>query len=105
MSYGKPDLLDVIVLYPLASRIYSPCLESLTISMPAIRLPGTMETLILSLVLLILAVNRNLAIENLALRRQLAILRRQVKRPKLRTRDRAFWVIVSNLWKDWRSEW
>ena len=65
--------------------------------------PRTMETLILPLLLLTFALDRHLAIENLALRQQLAILRRQAKRPKLRTRDRVFWVIVSNLWKDWRS--
>jgi hypothetical protein len=33
-----------------------------------------------------------LAAENLALRQQLAVLHRSVKRPKLRKRDRIFWV-------------
>lgn len=62
-----------------------------------------METLILPLLLLILGLNRHLAIENLALRQQLAILRYQTKRPRLRPRDRVFWVIVSRLWDDWRN--
>ena len=34
----------------------------------------------------------NLAIENLALRQQIAAYGQSVKRPKLRPRDRAFWV-------------
>jgi hypothetical protein len=36
-----------------------------------------------------------LAIENLALRQQLAVLNGSVKRPRLSMTDRAFWVIVS----------
>jgi len=41
--------------------------------------------------------------ENLALRQQLIVLQRSVKRPKLRTRDRIFWVWLSRLWSGWRS--
>ncbi len=44
-----------------------------------------------------------LAAENLALRQQLAILHRSVPRPKLRDRDRCFWVWLSMLWSRWRS--
>ena len=44
-----------------------------------------------------------LALENLALRQQLAVLERSGKRPKLRQRDRVFWVLLSALWADWRS--
>ena len=44
-----------------------------------------------------------LATENLALRQQLAVLRQGVKRPRLRRRDRAFWVLLSRLWHGWRS--
>ena len=44
-----------------------------------------------------------LALENLALRQQLAVLRRSVKRPRLRQRDRAFWVLLRRLCPDWRS--
>jgi len=39
-----------------------------------------------------------LAIENMALRQQLAVLKRSVKRPRLRRKDR-----VSRIWSDWRS--
>ena len=44
-----------------------------------------------------------MAAENLALRHQLAVLHRSAKRPKLRTRDRIFWVWLSKLWSGWRS--
>src|ERR1044071_2521777 len=44
-----------------------------------------------------------LAAEALALRQQLAVLQRSVKRPQLRRRDRFFWVMLSQLWKDWRE--
>ena len=44
-----------------------------------------------------------LAVENLALRQQLAVLRRSVKRPKVRNRDRIFWMVLSRWWSDWRS--
>ena len=36
--------------------------------------------------------HRQLALENLALRQQLAVYKRTVTRPKLRTTDRLFWV-------------
>ena len=45
----------------------------------------------------------HLAAENLALRQQLAVYQQQVKRPRLRTRDRIFWVWLSRLWSGWRS--
>jgi len=41
--------------------------------------------------------------ENLALRHQLGILQRSVKRPKLRQRDRILWVWLSRLWPNWHS--
>ena len=44
-----------------------------------------------------------LVAENLALRQQLAVLRRSVRRPKLRNRDRVFWAWLSKLWPDWNS--
>jgi transposase InsO family protein len=39
--------------------------------------------------------------ENLALRQQLAVLRRSVPKPRLRGRDRLFWVVLSRLWAGW----
>ena len=41
--------------------------------------------------------------ENLALRQQVAVFKQSVKRPKLRPRDRVFWVVLSCLWRNWRS--
>lgn len=38
------------------------------------------------------------AAENLALCQQLAILERTAKRPRLRRRERVFWVWLSKLW-------
>ncbi len=49
-----------------------------------------------------LILKADLAIENLALRQQLAVCRQSVKRPRLRPRDRAFWACFSRLWPDWR---
>lgn len=45
----------------------------------------------------------SLVTEILALRQQLAVLNRTVKRPKLHRRDRLFRAILSRLWKDWRE--
>ena len=42
-----------------------------------------------------------LAAENLAMRQQLAVINRKIHRPQLRRRDRFFWVILSQLWKNW----
>jgi putative transposase len=44
-----------------------------------------------------------LAAEIVALRQQLSVLQRSVRRPRLRRRDRIFWVWLSRLWADWRS--
>ena len=46
---------------------------------------------------------RELALENLALRQQLAILHRKTKRPTLNKADRAFWVALFRLWPDWHN--
>jgi hypothetical protein len=40
---------------------------------------------------------RELALENLGVRQQLAILHRKTKRPKLHKADRAFWVALLRL--------
>lgn len=40
--------------------------------------------------------------EILALRQQVAVLKRKRPRPSLRMADRVFWVILSYLWPDWR---
>ena len=55
---------------------------------------------------LILRSRVDLQLENLALRHQIGVLQRSVKkRPKLTPVDRIFWVSLSRLWRDWRSAW
>ncbi|MCP5115600.1 MAG: transposase family protein [bacterium] len=44
-----------------------------------------------------------LQLELLALRHQLGVLHRSVKRPKLTTADRLLWAWLSAVWSDWRS--
>ncbi len=44
-----------------------------------------------------------LALENLALRQKLAVLKREKPRPKLRRIDRIFWVFLSRIFRDWKS--
>jgi putative transposase len=44
-----------------------------------------------------------LQVENLALRHQLAVLRRGSKRPQLRQTDRLFWAWLSRIWSGWRE--
>jgi len=46
---------------------------------------------------------QHLALENLALRQQLALLRHRSKRPQFRPVDRFFWVWLSRRWPAWRD--
>ena len=50
-----------------------------------------------------LRTRRQLAIEILALRQQLCILKRSVKRPRLTNADRGLWVLLSRQWSGWRD--
>ena len=52
---------------------------------------------------ILLADRAALIAENLALRQQLAVLSRLAKRPRLRQRDRIFWIWLARLWRGWRS--
>jgi hypothetical protein len=45
----------------------------------------------------------NLAAENIALRHQLAVMKRTNKRPKIRMTDRLFRVLLSRIWTGWRE--
>ncbi len=42
-----------------------------------------------------------LALENLALRQQLANIRHTSGRPRICMADRAFWLVLSRLWSRW----
>jgi hypothetical protein len=44
-----------------------------------------------------------LALENLALRQQLAVYKRSAPRPRLRPADRLFWAGLAKLWTGWRQ--
>jgi putative transposase len=46
--------------------------------------------------------HRELALENLALRQQLAVWKARQPRPRLTDMDRIFWVLLSRLWTSWR---
>src|SRR5205807_9268933 len=47
--------------------------------------------------------HRQLALENLALRQQLAVYKRTANRPKLQRSDRVLWVWLSRVWPAWRQ--
>jgi len=59
--------------------------------------------IILRTVISALRSHRALALENLALRHQLAVLRRNARRPRLTNRDRVLWITLARLWGDWRE--
>jgi hypothetical protein len=46
---------------------------------------------------------RQLALENLALRHQLAVYKRTVMRPRLRRTDRLLWVWLARVWTGWSA--
>jgi hypothetical protein len=48
-------------------------------------------------------ITSNLAVENLALRQQLVVMKRVNKRPEIRMADRLFWVVFSRIWTPWRT--
>ena len=47
--------------------------------------------------------HRQLALENLALRHQLAVYKRTLPRPRLRRTDRLLWVWLARVWTGWRA--
>src|ERR1019366_5298154 len=46
---------------------------------------------------------RGLMLENLALRHQLAVLKRQQPRPRLGAIDKLFWVVARRFWAHWKK--
>jgi len=58
---------------------------------------------LLALVRALAADRARLALENVVLRQQLNVLRRNAKRPKLEDSDRVFWLLVRGLLKDWKE--
>src|SRR5262245_35093087 len=58
---------------------------------------------LLRLIPFFVGAHRQLALENLALRQQLAVYKRTMARPALRQTDRLFWVLLARLWTGWRQ--
>jgi putative transposase len=53
--------------------------------------------------ILMLGGHEQVALENVALHQQLSVFKRDVKRPKMRRRDRLFWIGLKSIWKQWKS--
>jgi putative transposase len=65
-----------------------------------------MLALLLSIFRFVLLSGRQaIAIENAALRLQLAAFQRERTRPVLTTFDRVFWIALRRLWSGWRRPW
>jgi hypothetical protein len=47
--------------------------------------------------------HRSLVLENLALRQQLAVLKRRHPRPRLDLLDKLFWIVVRRFWFGWKQ--
>src|SRR5258707_14162406 len=51
----------------------------------------------------LLRARRSLLLENLALRQQLAVLKRRNPRPRLDLLDKLFWVAIRRFWSAWQQ--
>jgi putative transposase len=51
----------------------------------------------------VLGNRKDLALENLALRQQLAVARRHMKKSNLTDWDRVFWIVLTRCWSRWRD--
>ena len=58
---------------------------------------------VVRLLIVLAGQHRNLALENLALRQQLALYRRTRPKPTMRWPDRLFWIGLRAAWRDWKS--
>src|SRR5215472_11608122 len=59
--------------------------------------------LVFRFVRLLFSGHQAVAIENAALRMQIAAFQRKWKRPLLTTLDRVFWIALRGGWSDWRQ--
>jgi putative transposase len=59
--------------------------------------------LVLGSILRLLQSRRDLLLENLVLRQQLAALRRHSRKPRIRTADKLFWILIRRLWNGWQK--
>ena len=58
---------------------------------------------VVRLLIVLASRHRSLALENLALRQQLALYRRTRPKPTMRWSDRLFWIGLRAAWRDWKS--
>ena len=58
---------------------------------------------LLRLVRLLIEDRQRLVLENVALRHQLAVLKRSVARPKIQDSDRMFWILMKRMLGEWRD--
>jgi hypothetical protein len=63
---------------------------------------GTLLLALLSFLRATVRSRRALALENAALRQQLAVYHRTRNRIRLRSEDRIFWVLLRRLWPEWK---
>src|SRR5437016_7269513 len=63
----------------------------------------TLIMVVIRFVILVFGGQKQVALENAALRQQLAVFKRDVKRPRLHRRDRLFWIGLRTIWKEWKS--
>ncbi len=47
-------------------------------------------------------VQRKMAVLVVAQRNQIIVLKRSVKSPKIKERDRQLWMVLSRIWADWK---
>ena len=59
--------------------------------------------LLIGVILRLFRARRTLLLENLALRQQLAALKRRRPRPRLTIFDRVFWVLARKFWSGWKQ--
>jgi hypothetical protein len=91
----------------LPPSVIGPFAQQLPVDLPlwAGKVIGMLHTIFRSfrLVFLSLGGHQQVVLENLALRQQLAILKRRATRPRLRETDRQFWVWLARFWRGWRA--
>jgi len=62
-----------------------------------------LPSLLLQTLIRVFRRRRELVLENLVLRHQLQIALRSRPRPRLKTRDRLFWLVARRLDRDWKQ--
>ena len=85
---------------PLIIQVVTSTLQAMMVTLQAMMV--TLRWLAI-FVIATLRERRDLALENLALRQQLGVLKRRNGVPRLKKGDRLFWVVLSRIWAPWRQ--